>query len=176
MYRANTYKYKDLYLSKVEVEKITDDILLKLDNLYSLDKDSIDNIENFIENVLYTQLGKKNFLETLSYTKYIKKDYLISYQYGLESFNIDKNSIGIIYCILSLLNLKLYNQANHLFEKNKNYIIDIINSNKCCVDDAINILIYFKLPITYIDDISFKLESLKDLRKKIYIYIIKCYL
>ena len=171
MYRSNTYKYKDLYLSKVEVEKITDDILLKLDNLYSLDKDSIDNIENFIENVLYTQLGKKNFLETLSYTKYIKKDYLISYQYGLESFNIDKNSIGIIYCILSLLNLKLYNQANHLFEKNKNYIIDIINSNKCCVNDAINILIYFKLPITYIDDISYKLEILKDLRKK-YIYIL----
>lgn len=46
-----------------------------------------------------------------------------------------------------------------------------MNSNKCCVDDVINILIYFKLPITYIDDISSKLESLKDLRKK-YIYIL----
>ena len=40
------------------------------------------------------------------------------------------------------------------------------------IDDIINILIYFKLPINYIDDISYKLENLKDNRKK-YIFVNK---
>ncbi|MFI3209712.1 MAG: MBL fold metallo-hydrolase [Peptostreptococcaceae bacterium] len=165
------YKYKNSSLTKNEVDKITNNILLKSPKLETLDKESLEKVEDFVENVLYAQLGKKNFMEQLSLIKYIKKDYPISYQYGFESFLSNKNSYGIIYAILSLLNLELYNQANSLFREYKDEIIEIINSNKCNIDEFINFLIYFKIPLIYVDDISSRLDTIVDKRKK-YLYIL----
>ncbi|MPM36100.1 Ribonuclease J [bioreactor metagenome] len=89
----------------------------------------------------------------------------------MQSFNFNQNSTGIIYATLSLLNLGLYSQAHFTFLNNKEKIIDIINSNKSQPDDIINILIYFGVDITLIDDIQSNIENLKDKRKK-YLYIL----
>lgn len=165
------YKYKDILIDKHKAEKIEKDILDTIGNIKYNSTDNLKDMDYFLENISYIQKGKKDILEVLANTKYNLKEYLVSYQYGLESFSYNCNSVGIIYSILSLLNLKLYEQAELMFIKYKDKIIEIINSNKSSIDDIINILIYFKLPINYIDDISYKLENLKDKRKK-YIYIL----
>ncbi|MBQ3422995.1 MAG: hypothetical protein IJH34_15370, partial [Romboutsia sp.] len=165
------YKYKDILIDKHKAENIETDILDTIDNIKYNSTDNLKDMDYFLENISYIQKGKKDILEVLANTKYNLKEYLVSYQYGLESFSYNCNSVGIIYSILSLLNLKLYEQAELMFIKYKDKIIEIINSNKSNIDDIINILIYFKLPINYIDDISCKLENLKDKRKK-YIYIL----
>ncbi len=165
------YKYKDIVLNKYDVELIEKEIFSEIDNLYNLDITNVNKIDYFLENISYIQGGRKNLLEILTYTKYRKKDYLLSYYYGNESFNFNNNSVGIIYAILSLLQLRLYEQAHFLFDKYEEKILEIINSNKFNVDDFIDLLIYFSIPITAVDDISHKLEELKDSRKK-YIYIL----
>lgn len=165
------YKYKGVNISKQDAENIEKEIVSTLDGFEYNVIENIKEIDYFIENVSFIQQGKKYFLELLTYTKYKLKEYLLSFQYGVESFSFNKNSVGVIYAILSLLNLKLYEQAEFMFIKNEEKIIEIINSNKSNIDDFIDILIYFKIPITYVDDISEKLESLKEQRKK-YIYIL----
>ncbi len=165
------YKYKDIIVTESNVEKIEKDIIYTLEKCDTKEIENLKEIDYFVENILYIQQGKKEILELLSYIKYKLGEYLLSFQYGLESFNLNKNSTGIIYSILSLLNLNLYKQADFIFIKNKQKIIDIINSNKYKENDAIDLLIYFSIDITLIDDISNKIESLKDKRKK-YIYIL----
>ena len=153
------YKYKDILIDKHKAENIEKDILDTIDNIKYNSTDNLKDIDYFLENISYIQKGKKDVLEVLANTKYNLKEYLVSYQYELESFSYNCNSVGIIYSILSLLNLKLYEQAELMFIIYKDKIIEIINSNKSNIDDIINILIYFKLPINYIDDISYKLEN-----------------
>ena len=165
------YKYKDIIVTESNVEKIEKDIIYTLEKCDTKEIENLKEIDYFVENILYIQQGKKEILELLSYIKYKLGEYLLSFQYGIESFNLNKNSTGIIYSILSLLNLNLYKQADFIFIKNKQKIIDIINSNKYKENDAINLLIYFSIDITLIDDISNKIENLKDKRKK-YIYIL----
>ena len=165
------YKYKEIILTESNVEIIEDDIIYTLDNFDTEEIENLKEIDYFAENILYIQRGKKDFLELLSYTKYKLGEYLLSFQYGVESFNFNKNSTGIIYSILSLLNLGLHNQAYFIFINNKEKIIDIINSNKSKPEDIINILIYFGIDITLIDDIQNTIENLKDRRKK-YLYIL----
>ncbi len=165
------YIYKEKEITKIELEKIENEILSQVNGVIDKEIYTIDEIDSIVENVSYIQAGRKNLLELLSYTKYLKKQYLVSYHYGVESFSNNKNSVGIIYAILSLLHLKLYEQATFLFNKNQENIISIINSNRFNIDDFIDILIYFSIPMTYIDDISDKLESTKDTIKK-YIYIL----
>lgn len=165
------YKYKNIILKESDVEKIEKDIIYTVENFDTQEIENLREVDYFIENILYMQKGKKDILELLSYTKYKLGEYLLSFQYGFESFNFNKNSTGIIYSILSLLNLSLYKQADFIFMDNKKVIIDIINSNKSKIDDVINILIYFRISITLIDNISYNMEKLKDKRKK-YIYIL----
>lgn len=165
------YKYKDIILTDSNVETIHEDIIHTLDKFDIEEIENLKEIDYFIENILYIQNGKKDSLELLSYIKYKLGEYLLSFQYGLDSFNFNKNSTGIIYSILSLLNLKLYNQAYFIFINNQEKIIDIINSNKSMPDDIINILIYFGIDITLIDNIKNTIENLKDKRKK-YLYIL----
>ncbi|MDK2585693.1 MBL fold metallo-hydrolase [Romboutsia sedimentorum] len=165
------YKYKDIIVTESSVEKIENDIIYTIENFDIEQIENIKEIDYFIENVSYIQQGKKELLELLSYTKYKLGEYLLSFQYGFESFNFNKNSTGIIYSILSLLNLNLYEQAYFIFIKNKETIIDIINADKCNANDVINILIYFSIDITLIDNVSSKIEELLDKRKK-YIYIL----
>lgn len=165
------YKYKDIILTESDVEKIEQDIYYTLENYNIADIENLKEIDYFIENILYIQKGKKDFLEVLSYIKYNLGEYLLAFQYGLQSFNFNQNSTGIIYATLSLLNLGLYSQAHFTFINNKEKIIDIINSNKSQPDDIINILIYFRVDITLIDDIQSNIENLKDKRKK-YLYIL----
>lgn len=165
------YKYKDIILTESDVEKIEQDIYYTLENYNIADIENLKEIDYFIENILYIQKGKKDFLEVLSYIKYNLGEYLLAFQYGLQSFNFNQNSTGIIYATLSLLNLGLYSQAHFTFLNNKEKIIDIINSNKSQPDDIINILIYFGVDITLIDDIQSNIENLKDKRKK-YLYIL----
>lgn len=165
------YKYKDIILTESDVEKIEQDIYYTLENYNIADIENLKEIDYFIENILYIQKGKKDFLEVLSYIKYNLGEYLLAFQYGLQSFNFNQNSTGIIYATLSLLNLGLYSQAYFTFINNKEKIIDIINSNKSQPDDIINILIYFGVDITLIDDIQSNIENLKDKRKK-YLYIL----
>lgn len=165
------YKYKGVNITKQETAKIEREIVSTFENFEYDAVENIKDIDYFIENISFIQQGKKYFLELLTYTKYRLKEYLLSFQYGVESFSFNNNSVGVIYAVLSLLNLKLYEQAEFMFTKNEEKIIEIINSNKSNIDDFIDILIYFKVPITYIDDISEKLESLKEQRKK-YIYIL----
>lgn len=165
------YKYKDIILTESDVEKIEQDIYYTLENYNIEEIENLKEIDYFIENILYIQKGKKDFLEVLSYIKYNLGEYLLAFQYGLQSFNFNQNSTGIIYATLSLLNLGLYSQAHFTFINNKEKIIDIINSNKSQPDDIINILIYFGVDITLIDDIQSNIENLKDKRKK-YLYIL----
>lgn len=165
------YRYKGISIDKHKAEKIEEEIISTMENFESDDIENLRELDYFLENISYIQKSKKDMLEALAYTKYKLKEYLLSYQYGVESFSYNSNSAGIIYSILSLLNLKLYEQANFMFIKNKEKIIEIINSNKSNIDDFIDILIYFGVPITYVDDISDKLDKLKDKRKK-YIYIL----
>lgn len=165
------YKYKGVSITKQEVERIEKEIVSTLENFEYEDIENMKEIDYFIENISFIQKSKKDFLELLTYTKYKLKEYLLSFQYGIESYSFNNNSVGIIYSILSLLNLKLYDQAEFMFMKNEEKIIEIINSNKSNIEDFIDILIYFKIPITYVDDISEKLDSLKEQRKK-YIYIL----
>lgn len=165
------YKYKDIILTESDVEKIEQDIYYTLENYNIEEVENLKEIDYFIENILYIQKGKKDFLEVLSYIKYNLGEYLLAFQYGLQSFNFNQNSTGIIYATLSLLNLELYSQAHFTFINNKEKIIDIINSNKSQPDDIINILIYFGVDITLIDDIQSNIENLKDKRKK-YLYIL----
>lgn len=165
------YKYKDIILTESDVEKIEQDIYYTLENYNIEEIENLKEIDYFIENILYIQKGKKDFLEVLSYIKYNLGEYLLAFQYGLQSFNFNQNSTGIIYATLSLLNLRLYSQAHFTFINNKEKIIDIINSNKSQPDDIINILIYFGVDITLIDDIQSNIENLKDKRKK-YLYIL----
>lgn len=165
------YKYKDIILTESDVEKIEQDIYYTLENYNIEEIENLKEIDCFIENILYIQKGKKDFLEVLSYIKYNLGEYLLAFQYGLQSFNFNQNSTGIIYATLSLLNLGLYSQAHFTFINNKEKIIDIINSNKSQPDDIINILIYFGVDITLIDDIQSNIENLKDKRKK-YLYIL----
>lgn len=165
------YKYKDIILTESNVEKIEQDIYYTLENYNIEEIENLKEIDCFIENILYIQKGKKDFLEVLSYIKYNLGEYLLAFQYGLQSFNFNQNSTGIIYATLSLLNLGLYSQAHFTFINNKEKIIDIINSNKSQPDDIINILIYFGVDITLIDDIQSNIENLKDKRKK-YLYIL----
>lgn len=164
------YKYNDNLFTKKEIENIEEDILLHIEDIKKYDFQEIDKIDCFIENVSYIQLGKKIFFELLSYTKYRKKEYLLSYYYGKECFLLNKNSVGIVYAILSLLNLRLYEKAEFLYENNKEKIIEIINSNKVDINDFIDILIYFKIPMVLIDDFNI-IENIKDLKLK-YIYIL----
>lgn len=165
------YKYKDIILTESDVEKIEQDIYYTLENYNIEEIENLKEIDYFIENILYIQKGKKDFLEVLSYIKYNLGEYLLAFQYGLQSFNFNQNSTGIIYATLSLLNLGLYSQAHFTFINNKEKIIDIINSNKSQPDYIINILIYFGVDITLIDDIQSNIENLKDKRKK-YLYIL----
>lgn len=165
------YKYKDIILTESDVEKIEQDIYYTLENYNIEEIENLKEIDYFIENILYIQKGKKDFLEVLSYIKYNLGEYLLAFQYGLQSFNFNQNSTGIIYATLSLLKLGLYSQAHFTFINNKEKIIDIINSNKSQPDDIINILIYFGVDITLIDDIQSNIENLKDKRKK-YLYIL----
>ncbi|MCR8746533.1 MBL fold metallo-hydrolase [Romboutsia lituseburensis] len=165
------YKYKDIILTESNVEKIEQDIYYTLENYNIAEIKNLKEIDCFVENVLYIQKGKNDFLEVLSYIKYNLGEYLLAFQYGLQSFNFNQNSTGIIYATLSLLNLGLYSQAHFTFINNKEKIIDIINSNKSQPDDIINILIYFGVDITLIDDIQSNIENLKDKRKK-YLYIL----
>lgn len=167
------YKYKENTIKDINFEKIEDDIINKLISFIDEDKniEQLKEIDYFIENTLYIQGGKKNLLGILSYTKYKLKEYLVSFYYGIESFSYNQNSIGIMYSLLSLMQLKLYEQAEYIFEKNKEQIIDIINSNKFEINEFIDILIYFNIPIICIDDIGSKLELLIDKKKK-YIYIL----
>lgn len=167
------YRFKDKFIKDLKSDEIEDYIIDKIIN--SLDDDyDIENlreIDNYIENISFIQQGKKCVLEILSYTKYNLKEYLLSFYYGLKSFYYNENSFGIMYAILSLMYLRLYEQAEYIFNKNKEKIIDIINSNKFNIDEFIDILIYFDISIIHIDDIGFKLEQLKDKQRK-YIYIL----
>lgn len=167
------YKYKENIIKDLNSEKIEDDIINKLISFIDEGKniEELKEIDYFIENILYIQGGKKNLLEILSYTKYNLNEYLVSFYYGIESFSYNRNSIGIMYSLLSLMQLKLYEQAEYIFENNKEQIIDIINSNKFEINEFIDILIYFNIPIICIDDIGSKLELLIDTQKK-YIYIL----
>ena len=165
------YKYKNTLIDKHKVDKIEKDIISTFNNFEYEEIENLKAIDYFIENVSFIQRSNKDMLELLTCTKYRLKEYLLSYQYGVESFSYNSNSVGIIYAILSLLNLKLYEQADFMFKKNKEKIIEIINSNKSNIDDFIDILIYFNIPITLVDDISEKLDMLSDERKK-YIYIL----
>ncbi|MGL5313434.1 MAG: MBL fold metallo-hydrolase [Peptostreptococcaceae bacterium] len=165
------YKYKGVSIDKCKVDEIESEIVSTIENFEHDDIENLKELDYFLENISYIQKSKKDMLEALTYTKYKLREYLLSYQYGVESFSYNSNSVGIIYSILSLLNLKLYDQANFMFTKNEEKIIEIINSNKSKIDDFIDILIYFGIPITYVDDISEKLDNLKDSRKK-YIYIL----
>lgn len=166
------YKCKENIIKELKIEKIEDDIVNKLISFVYEDEniDKLKETDYFIENILYIQAGKKSLLEILSYTKYNLKEYLVSFYYGIESFSYNQNSVGIMYSLLSLMQLRLYEQAEYIFEKSKEQIIDIINSNKFEINEFIDILIYFNIPITCIDDIGSKLELLVDNKKNIFIY------
>ena len=163
------YVCRDSTTKERKDEKIEDDIINKLVGF--VHKEQLKEVDYFIENNLYIQAGKKDLLETLSYTKYNLKEYLVSFYYGIESFSYNQNSVGIMYSLLSLMQLRLYEQAEYIFKKNEEQIIDTINSNKFEINEFIDILIYFNIPITCIDDIGNKLELLVDKQKK-YIYIL----
>lgn len=165
------YHYKNILINKHRVEEIENNIISTFGYFQYENIENLREADYFLENVSFIQKSNKDMLELLTYTKYKLKEYLLSYQYGVESFSHNSNSVGIIYSILSLLNLKLYDQANFMFKKNEEKIIEIINSNKSRIDDFIDILIYFNVPITFVDDISEKLDILSDERKK-YIYIL----
>ncbi|MEG1311275.1 MAG: MBL fold metallo-hydrolase [Romboutsia sp.] len=165
------YKYKDTIIKKSYVEDIEKKIIYTIDNFEYSSMENIKEIDYFIENISYIQRGKKDLLEVLSYTKYKLGEYLLSFQYGLESFSFNKNSFGVLYSILSLLNLELYQQAYFMFKENEEKVIDIINSNKCNIDDFIDLLIYFKIPLNHSDDLNYKINLVKDKRKK-YLYIL----
>lgn len=160
-------------IKKLEFSQMEDEGIINfIDSMHiSEDRDYLKELDCFIENTSYIQLGKKNSMETLAYTKYSLKDYLLSFYYGMQSFLYNPNSVGIMYAILSLMHLRLYEQAEYIYNKNKGKIIDIINSNKFDINEFIDILIYFDIPITYINDICSNLDYLKDKQKK-YIYIL----
>ena len=164
---------KDEFIENLNIDEIDNDIIDSLINTIddNCNISKLEDIDYFIENVSFIQQGKKCVLEGLSYTKYKLKEYLVSFYYGLESFSYNQNSFGIMYSILSLMQLRLYEQAEYIFNQNKEKIIDIINSNKFDINEFIDILIYFNIPITDIDDIGSKLELLKNKQLK-YIYIL----
>lgn len=165
------YVYKDTIVKKSYAENIEKEIIYTIENFKYDDIKNIKEIDYFIENISYIQRGKKDFLEILAYTKYKLGEYLLSFQYGLESYSFNKNSLGIIYSILSLLHLNLYEQAEYMFKENEERIMDIINSNKCDIDDFIDLLIYFRISLNPSDDLNYKIDNIKDKRKK-YLYIL----
>lgn len=165
------YIYKDTIVKKTYVENVEKEIIYTMGNSKYDDIKNIKEVDYFIENISYIQRGKKDFLEVLAYTKYKLGEYLLSFQYGLESSYFNKNSLGIIYSILSLLHLNLYEQAEYMFKENEERIMDIINSNKCDIDDFIDLLIYFRISLNPSDDLNYKIDSIKDKRKK-YLYIL----
>ena len=133
------YVCRDSTTKERKDEKIEDDIINKLVGF--VHKEQLKEVDYFIENNLYIQAGKKDLLETLSYTKYNLKEYLVSFYYGIESFSYNQNSVGIMYSLLSLMQLRLYEQAEYIFKKNEEQIIDTINSNKFEINEFIDILI-----------------------------------
>lgn len=167
------HSFKDKFIKDLKSDEIENYIIDKIIDFLEdyNDIESLIEIDNYIENISFIQEGKKCVLEVLSYTKYNLKEYLLSFYYGIRSFYYNENSFGIMYAILSLMNLRLYKQAEYIYNKYKEKIIDIINSNKFNIDEFIDILIYFDISIIYIDDIGFKLEQLKDKQRK-YIYIL----